>query len=155
IAMAVACDPKLLIADEPTTALDLTTQAEILDLMRDIRDTFGAAILMITHDLGIVAELADRVLVLYAGRKVEEAPVHDLFADPQHPYPVALLGAIPGTDDTDRRLREIPGRVLAMHERPAFCSFADRCRLTDQLCRMQVPDLHVVAPGHLTACFHP
>jgi peptide/nickel transport system ATP-binding protein len=155
IAMAVACDPKLLIADEATTALDLTTQASILDLIGDIRDTLGTAIVMITHDLGIVADLADRVLVLYAGRKAEEAPVHDLFADPQHPYTIALLDAIPSADDTERRLREIPGRVMALHELPAYCSFADRCARSDQVCRTQVPELRRAAAGHLVSCFHP
>jgi peptide/nickel transport system ATP-binding protein len=155
IAMAIACDPKLLVADEPTTALDLTTQAGILDLMREIRDTFGTAIIMITHDLGVVADLADRVLVLYGGRKAEEANVHDLFADPQHPYTIALLDAIPRAEDTDRRLREIPGRVPALHELAAHCSFADRCTRTAQPCRTQVPELRAAGPGHLVACFQP
>jgi peptide/nickel transport system ATP-binding protein len=154
IAMAVACDPKVLVADEPTTALDLTTQAGILDLMRDIREAFGTAIIMITHDLGVVADLADRVLVLYAGRKAEEAPVHDLFADPQHPYTIALLDAIPRAEDTDRRLRDIPGRVISLHEIPGHCSFADRCSRTDDLCRGQVPELRAAERDHLVACHH-
>jgi peptide/nickel transport system ATP-binding protein len=155
IAMAVACAPKVLIADEPTTALDLTTQAGILDLMGEICVTFDTAIIMITHDLGILAETADRILVLYAGRKAEEAPVHDLFAEPQHPYTIALLDAIPRTDEAERRLREIPGRVLPLHELPAHCAFADRCPRADELCRTHIPELRSVAPGHLVACFHP
>ena len=155
IAMAVACNPKVLVADEPTTALDLTTQAELLDLMRDMRDAFGTAIIVITHDLGLVAELADRVLVLYAGRKSEEAPVQDLFAEPQHPYTIAMLDAIPRAGDTDLRLREIPGRVVSMHELPSYCSFCDRCSRTVEICRTQVPELRPTAPGHLVACFHP
>ena len=107
IAMALACDPKILIADEPTTALDVTIQAGILDLMRDIRERLGTAIVLITHNLGVVADVADRVLVMYAGRKVEEAPVHDLFARPQHPYTLGLLGAVPRPGSG--RLQEIPG----------------------------------------------
>ncbi len=154
IAMAVACDPKVLVADEPTTALDLTTQAGILDLMRDIRDRLGTAIIMITHDLGVVADIADHVLVLYAGRKSEEAPVHDLFAEPQHPYTIALLDAIPNADG-DRRLREIPGRVQSLHEIPTYCSFSGRCSRAVELCQTRVPELRTTAPGHLVACFHP
>ena len=155
IAMAVACDPKVLIADEPTTALDVTTQAAILELMRDIRDRLGTAIIIITHDLGVVADIADRVLVLYAGRKAEEAPVHDLFANPQHPYTIALLDAIPRTENGELRLREIPGRVPPLHELPDYCSFSDRCPRADGSACTNVPELRAVAPRHLVACFHP
>ena len=158
IAIALACDPKVLIADEPTTALDVTIQAGILDLMRDIRERLGTSIVLITHNLGVVAAVADRVLVMYAGRKVEEAPVEELFAHPQHPYTIGLLGAIPRPyegEDTRRRLQEIPGRVPSLRELPAACAFADRCPRVDELCRSQVPELREVRPAHFVACFHP
>ncbi len=153
IAMALACDPKILIADEPTTALDVTIQAGILDLMRDIRERLGTAIILITHNLGVVADIADRVIVMYAGRKVEEAPVRDLYAQPQHPYTIGLLGAIPRPGAG--RLREIPGRVPALSELPAACLFAPRCPRADELTRSQRPELREVREGHLVACFHP
>jgi peptide/nickel transport system ATP-binding protein len=153
IAMALGCDPKILIADEPTTALDVTIQAGILDLMRDIRERLGTAIVLITHNLGVVADVADRVVVMYAGRKVEEAPVHELFARPQHPYTNGLLGAVPRPGAG--RLREIPGRVPSLHELPTMCAFADRCPRADELSRSQVPELREVRPGHFVACFHP
>jgi peptide/nickel transport system ATP-binding protein len=158
IAIALACDPKVLIADEPTTALDVTIQAGILDLMRDIRERLGTAIILITHNLGVVADLADRVLVMYAGRKAEEAPVHELFAHPQHPYTIGLLGAIPRPAENGHergRLQEIPGRVPSLAELPSYCAFADRCPRADDLTRSQVPELREVRPGHLVACFHP
>jgi peptide/nickel transport system ATP-binding protein len=158
IAMALACDPKILVADEPTTALDVTIQAGILDLMRDIRDRLGTAIILITHNLGVVADIADRVLVMYAGRMAEEAPVGDLFAEPQHPYTIGLLGAIPRPYEgagARRRLREIPGRVPSLRELPTMCAFAERCPRADELSRTQVPDVRVVRPNHLVACFHP
>jgi peptide/nickel transport system ATP-binding protein len=157
IAMALACDPKVLVADEPTTALDVTIQAGILDLMRDIRERLGTAIVLITHNLGVVADIADRVLVMYAGRKVEEAPVDDLFARPQHPYTVGLLAAIPrpGAADQQGRLREIPGRVPSLPDPAPACAFADRCPRADELTRSQVPPLREVEPRHLVACFHP
>jgi peptide/nickel transport system ATP-binding protein len=160
IAMALACDPKVLIADEPTTALDVTIQAGVLDLMRDIRERLGTSIVLITHNLGVVADIADRVLVMYAGRKAEEAPVADLFAVPQHPYTIGLLGAIPrpaygAEEDGERRLREIPGRVPSLRELPAMCAFAERCPRADELSRSQVPELRLVRPDHLVACFHP
>ena len=153
IAIALACDPKIIIADEPTTALDVTIQAGILDLMRDIRGRLGTAILLITHNLGVVADIADRVVVMYAGRKAEEAPVHELFAHPQHPYTIGLLGAIPrrGAD----RLREIPGLVPALREPLPHCAFAPRCPRADELSRTQVPELREIRPEHLVACFHP
>ncbi len=158
IAMALACDPKVLIADEPTTALDVTIQASILDLMRDIRERLGTAIVLITHNLGVVADIADRVLVMYAGRKAEEALVEDLFAAPQHPYTIGLLGAIPRPyegADARRRLREIPGRVPSLRELPTMCAFAERCPRADELSWTQVPELRTVRPDHLVACFHP
>jgi peptide/nickel transport system ATP-binding protein len=156
IAMALACDPKILIADEPTTALDVTIQAGILDLMRDIRERLGTAIVLITHNLGVVADIADRVVVMYAGRKVEEAPVRPLFADPQHPYTIGLLGAVPRPGLNGReRLQEIPGRVPSLAVIPEFCVFADRCPRADDLTRSTRPELREIQPQHFVACFHP
>jgi peptide/nickel transport system ATP-binding protein len=159
IAMAVACGPKVLIADEPTTALDVTIQAGILDLLRRLRDELGTAILLITHDLGVVADIADRVVVMYAGQKVEEAHVEGLFADPQHPYTIGLMKAIPrlgaAVDGSERRLAEIPGTVPVLSEPAAACAFAPRCPRADDLTRSQVPDLTMVKSGHQVACFHP
>jgi peptide/nickel transport system ATP-binding protein len=158
IAMALACDPKVLVADGPTTALDVTIQAGILDLMRDIRERLGTAIILITHNLGVVADIADRVVVMYAGRKAEEAAVDELFAHPQHPYTIGLLGAIPRPyegPESRERLQEIPGRVPSLRELPAACAFADRCPRADELTRTQIPELREVRPQHLVACFHP
>jgi peptide/nickel transport system ATP-binding protein len=156
IAMAVACDPKVLIADEPTTALDVTIQAGILDLMRDLRQRLDTAIVLITHDLGVVADIADRVVVMYAGRKVEEAPVEELYAHPLHPYTVGLMAAIPTPGAGDRRrLQEIPGMVPSLAERPSACAFADRCPRADERSRSAVPPLEALRPQHLVACFHP
>jgi peptide/nickel transport system ATP-binding protein len=157
IAMALACDPKILIADEPTTALDVTIQAGILDLMRDIRERLGTAIILITHNLGVVADIADRVIVMYAGRKAEESGVRDLFEHPQHPYTIGLLGAIPrpGGADEQGRLREIPGRVPSLAQLPAACAFAPRCPRADDRTRSEEPQLRQIRPGHHVACFHP
>jgi peptide/nickel transport system ATP-binding protein len=156
IAMALACDPKILIADEPTTALDVTIQAGILDLLRELRGRLGTAIVLITHNLGVVADIADRVVVMYAGRKVEEAPVEELFAHPQHPYTIGLLGAIPRPGHAHNgRLREIPGRVPSLAELPGHCAFADRCPRADELSWSEVPQLREVRPDHTVACFHP
>ncbi|HJU37654.1 MAG TPA: ABC transporter ATP-binding protein [Gaiellaceae bacterium] len=155
IAMALACDPKVLIADEPTTALDVTIQAGILDLMREVREKLGTAIVLVTHNLGVVADIADRVIVMYAGRKVEEAAAGELFAAPQHPYTVGLMGAIPRPGERRERLEEIPGRVPVSSKPLERCVFADRCRYADETTRTQVPDLRPVRPGHLVACFHP
>jgi peptide/nickel transport system ATP-binding protein len=155
IAIALACDPKMLVADEPTTALDVTIQAGILDLMRDIRERLGTAIVLITHNLGVVADLADRVLVMYAGRKVEEAPVEELFARPQHPYTLGLLGAIPRPGSRNGRLREIPGRVPSLDGPWQACAFAERCPRADETTFSEVPALREVGPDHVVACFHP
>jgi peptide/nickel transport system ATP-binding protein len=157
IAIALACDPKVLIADEPTTALDVTIQAGILDLLRDVRERLGTAIVLITHDLGVVADIADRVVVMYAGRKVEEAPVHELFAHPQHPYTVGLLAALPHASNGAgrRRLQEIPGIVPSLPEPPKACTFAPRCPRADDRSRSEEPPLGEVRPDHLVACFHP
>jgi peptide/nickel transport system ATP-binding protein len=158
IAIALACSPKLLIADEPTTALDVTIQAQILDLMRDLKRRVGAAIVLITHDLGVVAEVAERVMVMYAGRKVEEAPVADLFRSPRHPYAQGLLGAVPklGSSLTgeETRLAEIPGLVPSLKSRIAGCVFASRCPYATELCRELAPALAPKAPGHVAACHY-
>jgi peptide/nickel transport system ATP-binding protein len=158
IAMALACNPKLLIADEPTTALDVTIQAQILDLMRDLKHRVGAAIILITHDLGVVAEVAERVMVMYAGRKVEEAPVAKLFRSPRHPYTQGLLGAVPKLGSSvigeETRLAEIPGLVPSLKSRIVGCVFASRCPLATDLCREVAPPLEAKAPGHTAACHY-
>ena len=158
IAMAMACEPKLLIADEPTTALDVTIQAQILDLMRDLNRKIGAAIILITHDLGIVAEMADRVMVMYSGHKVEEATATRLFRSPRHPYTQGLLGAVPKLGSSlmheRTRLVEIPGVVPSLKQRIAGCAFAGRCPSATELCRRASPALEEKAPGHLAACHH-
>jgi peptide/nickel transport system ATP-binding protein len=157
IAMAVAASPDLLVADEPTTALDVTIQAGILDLLRDLRDRLRMAVVLITHDLGVVADIADRVVVMYAGRKIEEAGVVELFAAPQHPYTIGLMGAVPIAIEgaMPGRLREIPGVVPALRVPAPACSFAPRCSRADGRCRAEPPPLEARAPGHLAACFHP
>ena len=153
IAMALACSPRLLIADEPTTALDVTIQAQILRLMLELKERIGAAILMITHDLGVVAETCQRVIVMYAGRVVEEASVEALFDSPAHPYTRGLMGSIPrGADRRRRRLPEIPGVVPSLSERLVGCAFAPRCALAIDECRAATPPLRTVAPGHRAAC---
>jgi len=158
IAMALACTPKLLIADEPTTALDVTIQAQILALMADLKRKVGAAIVLITHDLGVVAEVAERVMVMYAGRKVEEAPVGKLFRAPRHPYTQGLLGAVPklGSSLTgvETKLAEIPGVVPSLKERIPGCVFASRCPLATDLCREIAPALESKAPAHVAACHY-
>ena len=158
IAIALACHPKLLIADEPTTALDVTIQAQILDLMRDLKSEIGAAILLITHDLGVVAEMAQRVIVMYAGRKVEEAAVRDLFRHPRHPYTQGLLASMPRLGATlgrnaPPRLAEIPGVVPSLREPIVGCAFAPRCAYATGRCRIEAPALETKAPGHFAACF--
>ncbi|MCM0019061.1 MAG: ABC transporter ATP-binding protein [Tagaea sp.] len=153
IAMALACKPKLLIADEPTTALDVTIQAQILDLMLDLKEKVGAAIVLITHDLGVVAETAQRVVVMYAGRKVEEAKVEDLFARPLHPYTLGLMGSIPRLAGAAGRLTEIPGIVPRLTAAIAGCAFAERCAYVTSRCRAEAPPLEEKTPGHFAACF--
>jgi peptide/nickel transport system ATP-binding protein len=152
IAMALACDPRLLIADEPTTALDVTLQAQILELMRELKAASGAAIILITHDLGVVAEVCDEVAVMYAGQIVERATVDDLFAAPQHPYTVGLLGSIPRLDRRAAQLATIEGMVPNMANPPAGCRFAARCPFVGEPCRTAPPPLVEVSPGHLTRC---
>jgi len=153
IAMALACEPRLLIADEPTTALDVTIQAQILDLMRALRADTGTAIILITHDLGVVAELADDVVVMYAGRIVERAPVEALFADPQHPYTIGLLGSIPKLHLEQERLSVIEGQVPNPLAPVAGCPFHPRCPFAEEQCRRAVPPLADVRKGHEAACW--
>lgn len=157
IAMALACEPSVLIADEPTTALDVTIQAQILDLMRDLKERTGTAILLITHDLGVVAEMADRVIVIYAGRKVEEAPVRELLRSPKHPYTLGLLNAMPhltGGED-QQRLEEIPGTVPNLLEDIPGCAFAPRCSLATEKCLSTKPQLQTQdRADHKAACWH-
>ena len=159
IAMALACNPKLLIADEPTTALDVTIQAQILDLMRDLKTRLGSAIMLITHDLGVVAEMAERVVVMYAGRQVEEAPAAEIFANPQHPYTRGLLGAVPKlgsslVEDGRTRLAEIPGLVPSLRKPIVGCPFAGRCLSATDLCRTVAPAVEEKRPGHRVACHY-
>ena len=160
IAMALLNGPELLIADEPTTALDVTVQAQIIDLLRDLQREFNTAIILITHDLGVVADMADRAMVMYAGRKVEEASIDDIFEHTQHPYTMGLLGAVPHPGNIPavgehRRLAEIKGRVPILHAPADHCAFAPRCSRADDRSRSQVPPLLEERPGHLVACFHP
>jgi len=155
IAMALACNPKLIIADEPTTALDVTIQAQILDLMEEMKQRLGMAVLLITHAMGVVAEVAQRVVVMYAGKVVEEAHVQDLFADPRHPYTQGLIRSIPRLDlaaTEHRRLEAIPGTVPSLLDPPPGCRFAARCRFATDACRAAEPPLREVAPGHKVAC---
>ncbi|HEY4892215.1 MAG TPA: ABC transporter ATP-binding protein [Reyranella sp.] len=160
IAMALSCNPKVLIADEPTTALDVTIQAQILELMRELQESFGTAIILITHDMGVVAENADRVVVMYAGRKVEEASSKELFEAPGHPYTRGLLGSIPKLDVAARldarrnRLTEIRGMVPSLHNLPEGCTFAPRCDFATDQCRAAYPPLEQHRPGHAIACWH-
>jgi oligopeptide/dipeptide ABC transporter ATP-binding protein len=153
IAMALACEPRLLIADEPTTALDVTIQAQILELIRTLQSETGTAVILITHDLGVVAEVADDVVVMYAGRVVERAPVQELFDHPQHPYTVGLLGSIPRLDVERARLASIEGQVPSPLRRPAGCKFADRCPFAVAICREQDPPLRDVGGQHQSACW--
>jgi oligopeptide/dipeptide ABC transporter ATP-binding protein len=157
IAMALACVPELLIADEPTTALDVTIQAQILDLMRNLRSKMDTAIILITHDLGVVAEMCDRVNVMYAGRIVEQAPVVELFKAPKHPYTDALIGSTPILGQADKELTTIPGSVPNLIDLPVGCKFAPRCvpRIQNNLtiCTEQEPELKPIAPGHTVRCW--
>ena len=159
IAMALSCDPQVLIADEPTTALDVTIQAQILDLMLDLKEKTGTAIVLITHDLGVIAETAQRVVVMYAGRKVEEAPVEALFDNPLHPYTRGLMRAIPRLDidaeegGTRPRLQEIPGLVPRLTQPIVGCAFAARCELATDRCRAQAPPVVDAGSGHTVACW--
>ena len=152
IAMAMSCEPKLLIADEPTTALDVTIQAQILALMEDIRNRRNTGILLITHDLGVVAETCSRVIVMYAGNIVEEAPVKELFANPQHPYTEGLIASVPRLGKRLHRLPSIPGSVPDLAVMPEGCRFAPRCKYAQESCKQKLPELQTVSEGHRCAC---
>ena len=157
IAMALSCNPKVLIADEPTTALDVTIEAQILDLMRTLQEELGTAIIMITHDLGVIAEMARKVVVMYAGKVVEQAPVGRIFASPNHPYTQGLLQSLPRVDKdvsgAKQRLQEIPGIVPSLLNLPVGCKFASRCPSVMPQCKEQEPPLEQVAPDHYSACW--
>jgi peptide/nickel transport system ATP-binding protein len=161
IAIALACNPKVLIADEPTTALDVTVQAQILELIVDLQRKLGTAVILITHDLGLVAQTAQRVIVMYAGRKVEEASVETLFADPQHQYTRGLMASLPrlgllrGEAALANRLQEIPGIVPPLTNLPRGCAFAPRCPRADDRCRAEYPAYEEKSRGHWAACWHP
>jgi peptide/nickel transport system ATP-binding protein len=155
IAMAIACSPELLIADEPTTALDVTIQAQILDLLGEMKSRFGMAIMLITHAMGVVAETAQRVAVMYAGRVIEEAPVVELFAHPLHPYTQGLIRSIPRLDSTSgkkRRLEAITGTVPSLLAPPPGCRFAPRCKFASAACTEAVPELRTIEGDHKVAC---
>jgi peptide/nickel transport system ATP-binding protein len=154
IAMALSCKPKLLIADEPTTALDVTIQAQILELMQEMKDRLGMSIMLITHAMGVVAETCQRVVVMYAGKVVEEAPVEALFGNPRHPYTQGLIRSIPRVDRAaeHKRLEAIPGTVPSLLEPPPGCRFAARCKYAMDVCRQAMPPLKEVAPGHFARC---
>jgi peptide/nickel transport system ATP-binding protein len=159
IAIALACSPQLLIADEPTTALDVTIQAQILELMQDLKERLGMAVMLITHAMGVVAEVAQRVVVMYAGQVVEEAPVEALFARPRHPYTQGLIRSIPRIDTAAtaaghrQRLEAIPGTVPKLVAPKAGCRFAARCRFAQPSCTTADPPLREISPGHKVACF--
>ncbi len=153
IAMALACHPQLLIADEPTTALDVTIQAGILELINELKEKMGMSVLLITHDLGIVAEVADFVYVMYAGKIVEHASVIDLFDSPSHPYTIGLIKSIPTLDDRKHKLNAIPGRIPSPNEFPSGCRFQDRCEYAIDKCRANEPPLEQVSKMHQAACF--
>lgn len=153
IAMALSCNPKLLIADEPTTALDVTIQAQILDLMKKLQNDIGMAIALITHDLGVIAEVVERVVVMYAGKIVEEAPVGELFSKPLHPYTLGLLGSIPAIDKKTDRLKVIPGIVPNPMNLPPGCRFNPRCEYVMDICREQEPEIKKVGPDHSVRCW--
>ena len=160
IAMALSCNPKILIADEPSTALDVTIQAQILDLMQELCEKLGTAIILITHDMGVIAENAERVVVMYAGKKVEEADAEELFSRPCHPYTEGLLGSIPrldlvaGSRPNRARLNEIEGVVPSLYNLPKGCTFAERCDYATDQCHEAFPPLEEKRPGHWAACWH-
>ena len=154
IAMALACNPKLLLADEPTTALDVTIQAQILDLMRKLQKKLNTSIMMITHDLGVIAEMADYVLVMYAGRVMEYCDVHSLFKDPLHPYTQGLISALPNINDQKDRLYVIKGNVPSLYDMPAGCGFWPRCPYATERCKTEVPDLYQIGDRKVRCFLH-
>ena len=153
IAMALACDPKLIIADEPTTALDVTIQAQILDLLRDLKDKVGSAIMLITHDLGVVAEMADYVVVMYAGRVVEKGTAKEIFKDPRHPYTIGLMNSKPVVGKRVDKLYSIPGNVPNPIDMPNYCYFKDRCEMCVEKCSGAYPKTYKVSPTHEVSCY--
>jgi peptide/nickel transport system ATP-binding protein len=153
IAMAIACNPKLLIADEPTTALDVTIQAQILDLMRSLKEKLNSSIMLITHDLGVIAEMADYVVVMYCGKVIEEAPVKELFANPLHPYTIGLLQSKPALNQDTHRLYSIPGQVPNPLNLPEDCHFSPRCKKNGQQCKEAEPPLISISENHRVACW--
>jgi len=153
ITIAMACNPKLLIADEPTTALDVTIQAQILRLMRDLIEDFNTSILMITHDLGVVAEMCDRIIIMYAGKIVETADVETLFENPQHPYTKGLIASLPAASKNKKRLSSIPGNVPTIKKRPRGCRFAPRCPFAMDICLEKDPEIFALDDNHTSACW--
>ncbi len=153
IAMALSCNPKILIADEPTTALDVTIQAQILDLMRMLRNELGTGIMMITHDLGVIAEVVDKVAVMYTGKIVEYTDTKSLFKKPQHPYTLGLLDSIPKLEGTQKRLQAIPGTVPSSEDFPVGCGFHPRCPYAKEICKEKTPGFFQTDPGHDVACW--
>jgi len=154
IAMALSCSPQILIADEPTTALDVTIQAQIMDLVKRLRDELGMAIIWITHDLGVVAGLAQRVLVMYGGFIIEESPVRDLYVNPTHPYTIGLLGSLPRVDEKEpSKLFSIEGQPPVLYQKPNACPFAPRCKWALEHCWQENPPLMEITPGHRAACW--
>ncbi len=155
IAMALSCSPKFLIADEPTTALDVTIQAQILELIQGLQEKLNMTVQFITHDLGVISEISDRVLVMYGGQPCEIAPTQDLFTSPRHPYTAALIGSRPKLGHRTARLYTIEGSVPAPHELPSGCPFTNRCPRMKEECKMNRPPLRELKPGHSVACFNP
>lgn len=153
IAIALSCNPGLLIADEPTTALDVTIQAQILDLINDLKDKFNMGVMMITHDMGVVAEVADRVMVMYAGEKVEEGTVEEIFNNPKHPYTIGLLNSVPNVDDPDFELESIPGSLPSLNEQITGCRFQSRCKFVTDICRSKEPQVANISDTHKVSCW--
>jgi oligopeptide/dipeptide ABC transporter ATP-binding protein len=153
IAIALSCNPGLLIADEPTTALDVTIQAQILDLMNDLKSKYNMGVMMITHDMGVVAEVADRVMVMYAGKKVEEGNVEEIFENPKHPYTIGLLNSVPNVDDPNFELEPIPGTLPSLSEQITGCRFHARCKFATDICRSQEPPVFSVTDTHKVSCW--
>ena len=154
IAIALACNPELLIADEPTTALDVTIQAQVLDMIKDLRDKFGTALMLITHDFGIVADICNKCAVVYAGEIVEVGSVEDIFDRPQHPYTLGLFGSIPSMDKEVERLQPVKGQIIDPTDLPPYCSFCDRCDRCTEECRKVDPKAVEVSPGHFVKCIY-
>lgn len=153
IAMALSCHPSLLIADEPTTALDVTIQAQILDLIKDLKEKLNMGVLMITHDMGVVAEVADRVMVMYAGKKIEEGPVEEIFTNPSHPYTLGLLNSVPNVDDPEFELEPIPGNMPGLNEQITGCRFHPRCKFAMEKCKVVEPPNFTLSNGHSAMCW--